>query len=250
MRHTRRHEQPDGIGHLRRAAQRGQDAVVIIDRVSGRDERIVPAVVQKELAAPAEKLFQVRIGGVEQPVVQFVCEIDIVVEVERPEVPVRILEHDVLEMIRDDRKGIGPARHGAPPELAARLEAGKNRFRATRIGRARIDLFRRLHLRRRQARGPIVCRAEQRLWIEAAPHWIFDEAVLGTVGRVARLDRRFVNHRILLFRNVARRIFQRGLTNPQATEHEMRPEIGRRAGDDAVVVGGKTLRFREPLLAA
>src|SRR5437867_3459281 len=121
MRHARRHEQPDGIGHLRRAAQRGQDAVVVVDGVSGRDERIVPAVVQKELAAPAEKLFQVWIGGVEQPVVQFVCEIDIVVEVERPEVPVRILEHDVLEMIRDDRKGIGPARHGAPPELAARL---------------------------------------------------------------------------------------------------------------------------------
>jgi len=40
------------------------------------------------------------------------------------------------------------------------------------------------------------------------------------------------------------------LADPDAANHEMRPEVGGCAGNDAVVVARIALRFREPLFAA
>ena len=152
-------------------------------------------------------------------------------------------------MIRDNPKRVGTSRHGAPPELAARLETGKDLFRGSRVRRARIDLLRRVHLRRSEARRPIVARAEQRLRIKMTAQGIFDETVLDAVVRVAGVDRRFVNHRVLLAGDVARRIFECGLPDPQSAHHQMGPEIGGCARHDAVVIGGETLCFFESLLA-
>ena len=59
------------------AAEFLRHSVVVIDGVSRRDQLIVPAVIQQQLAMPAEEFLEVRIGRVERPAIQFVSEIDV-----------------------------------------------------------------------------------------------------------------------------------------------------------------------------
>ncbi len=73
---------------------------------------------------------------------------------------------------------------------------------------------------------------------------------LSPSSRVARCDRGLVNQRIFLRRDVAGRIFQRGLRHPQSLDGAVRPVQNRRPGGDTVEIVRKFLRFLQPLLAA
>src|SRR5215470_20342444 len=59
-----------------------------------------------------------------------------------------------------------------------------------------------------------------------------------------------MQHCILFLGEVATRILSSQLTDPDAAEHQMRPEIRRRASNDAVVIVRETLRFLQSLFAA
>ena len=63
MIHAGRHEQSYRVVDFR--AHLFYYAAVVIHRIAGRNQLIVPAVVQKELAAPCNEFFQVGIGRIQ-----------------------------------------------------------------------------------------------------------------------------------------------------------------------------------------
>src|SRR6202035_3676198 len=79
---------------------------------------------------------------------------------------------------------------------------------------------------------------------------ILDEAVLQSIHRIASLQRCFVNSRIFLGRDVASWLFVDRLSYGDRPDMQMRLVIGGSAGDDAVEIGWKTLRFFQALAAA
>ena len=190
---------------------------VVVDAVPRRDQRIAPAVIHQQLAAAAEERLQIRIDRVVVAVVQRVGQRDVLVEVERLEVPVGILEHDELEVVgRDARAARARRPRPAHPSSLPGSRPGKITAPVRRILSGRVDLPRGLHLRRRQARRRCRRRALDHLRIEVAACRIVDDAVLDAVERVAGVERRLVDRRVLLRRDVAGRIRQRGLRDPEA----------------------------------
>ena len=79
---------------------------------------------------------------------------------------------------------------------------------------------------------------------------IADQTILQPVLRVASCDGGLVNQRIFLRRDVAGRIFQRGLRHPESLDGAVCPVQNGRPGGDAVEIVRKSLRFLQPLLAA
>src|SRR3989442_5718146 len=67
MGHSGNHKQPVGTAHLRRAAQRVRDAVVVIDAVQRRDQIVVSSVVLNQLAAMPPKRLGILGSGVNLP---------------------------------------------------------------------------------------------------------------------------------------------------------------------------------------
>ena len=199
-----------------------------------------------QLAAAREERPHVRIRGVHDQVLGQVALHDVLVEVERLPVPVRILEHDVAILVVGHGLQLGACGLRAPSELAARHERREELLLRARVHRVRVDLPGRRHLRRRQARRTVALLAEQHRGIEPALPRIVDQAVLQPVARVARGERRLVNDRILGGRDVARRIPQHRIGDPERDGRAVR----RRAGDDAVVVLREHLRGLEPLSSA
>jgi len=113
----------------------------------------------------------------------------------------------------------------------------KNLFPALRLGFVIVpkDLVRQLYTARRAA--------------EMHPP-IVDQTVLEPVLRVASLDHRVVDERILALRKIAGRIFQRGHGQPHSFERHSGARIGLRARDHSVEIVGEALRFLQPLAAA
>ena len=64
MQHTWNQEQPDEAVCLFRT-HFGHDIAVVRNSVQRRDRRIVPAVVQNQLASPLVKLREVGVGGIQ-----------------------------------------------------------------------------------------------------------------------------------------------------------------------------------------
>ena len=59
-----------------------------------------------------------------------------------------------------------------------------------------------------------------------------------------------MQHRVLFFGKIAGGVLVSCLADPYGADNEMRPEIDRCTGDDALIILGEALRFLEPLLAA
>src|SRR4029079_323964 len=97
-----------------------------------------------------------------------------------------------------------------------------------------------------QARRTVGVLAKQHFGIEVAFAGIVDEAVLQPVAAVAGGDSGVMDDWILRGRDVAGRILQYRMRNPQGDRRPVR----RRSGDDAVVIIREFLRFLEPLPAA
>ena len=83
-----------------------------------------------------------------------------------------------------------------------------------------------------------------------AARGIFDHAILHAIERVAGGQRRGLDGRQLLRRNIAVLIAQQRQIVPSGVSQQMCPVICRCAGNDAVVILRIALRFHERLAAA
>ena len=214
MAHARHHEQTHRIVHVSRAAQGVGDARVVVDAVSRRNQRIIPAVIYQQFSPAGEECLEVRIGRVVRTVVHSVRQRDILVEVEHPEVPGQILEHDVLEVIGRDAHRVRSTGQARPPQFASRLESREDLDSCPGVLHRPIDLASGFHLGGGQTRGGIICTALDRLCIKMASRRIIDHAVFDAVEAVAGVQHGLVDQRVLLLRDVAGGVLQRRMSDP------------------------------------
>ena len=114
----------------------------------------------------------------------------------------------------------------------------------------RVDLPGGFDLRRRQARLALGARAQQRARIEAAGRGFSIRPSVAPSRASHAASARLVEQRQLGGRQVRRRILERRSGRQQRSRHQVRPEVGGRAGDDAVVVVRKALRLHQALPSA
>ena len=119
-----------------------------------------------------------------------------------------------------------------------------------RIAAAGVQLLQRGYLRRRQATVRLGALAKKHAGIEVAARRVFDHAILHAIERVASSQRGGLNGGQLLRRNVAVLVAQQRQLVPGRVRQQVRPIVGGRAGDDAVVIVGVALRFHQGLAAA
>ena len=165
VQHARHHEQARELlrpGHrlLRFAPffDRRHDALVIIDGVLRRDVRIVEAVVQDQAAAARAEARQVRIEGIHRLAELLHGVGGILLDVEAAQLPVLVLDDDVLHRVfrlvpvrarhRARARGVGCSSRPAPPRRRARCP---DRSPRPLKYANRPDVVDRLHLLRRQA---------------------------------------------------------------------------------------------------
>src|SRR6185436_5888274 len=161
------------------------------------------------------------------------------------EVPLRILEDDVLEQVGADRERFGTAGGAAPVQLAPRLEPGEDRLASLRVLDARVNPARGLDLWRGQARGRVAGLALRDDRVEAATERLADETVLQPILRVAGVERGAMNDRVLARGNHARRVVERRLRVHQHLHALVDAVVAGRAREDRVEVGGKALHLLE-----
>src|SRR5262249_25492625 len=112
-----------------------------------------------------------------------------------------------------------------------------------------IDGFERGELVDGQARIGFLAFTQQDGWIEPAGEWVFNDAVLYAVARVALRERRGLDRRELHGGNVTARFGQRRPDGIGGGGEQIRPVISGRSGDDSVIVVRITLGFHKGLPA-
>src|SRR5712691_12826953 len=133
MAHAGDHEQADPCRRLRGAAHRFHDAGVIVDARARSHAAVAPSVIHEQPAAVTGEARQIGIDGVDRAIVGLVCGRKITRETERPPVPARVLEDDVLELIERRRDRLGPADEPGPRELGPRLQPWENLLAGPRV---------------------------------------------------------------------------------------------------------------------
>src|SRR5208282_1853632 len=108
------------------AAHGCQNAVVVVDHASRRNNRLVPRFVDEKLSTMVLKGLQIRIIRIHQRAHSFVRQARIAIHIESAEIPIRISENDALEEAGADAQRLGTSHHESPAQLAARIEAGIN----------------------------------------------------------------------------------------------------------------------------
>ena len=170
-------------------------------------------MIEQQLSAARDERLQIRVDGVEGPVVRFVGQRHVAVEIERSPIPLGVLVHHVAEMVHRNLEGLRTSQSG-PTQLASHLQAGKDFLPRARVFRRAVDLASHFHLRRREAVGGVVVLAFEHLRIEAAARRIFQNAIADAVKRVARLDGGFMDERILGGRDKPCLILVRHMRDP------------------------------------
>ena len=128
--------------------------LIEVDRALRHHAGICPAVVDHELAAVRLEVAEIRIDGIQHACELRVDERDVLVEVERLPIPLRVAEaHAAEDRVIDEERILAvhdhsPARVAGLRSLAAALEAGIDLHAGARIARALVDHFQRLHLAR------------------------------------------------------------------------------------------------------
>src|SRR5215469_654017 len=120
MSHARHHKKTIRIANFARATRRFDHALVIVNAVERRNLPIAPTVILDQLPAVAEEWLQVRIHRIDQAAVGFFSERPVAIEIQRPEIPLWILEDHILKKIVADPKR-SRARDHFPSKFAARL---------------------------------------------------------------------------------------------------------------------------------
>ena len=216
-------------------------------------------MVDDQLRAAVAQTAEVRAVGIERRTHLLQRELEIGVEVERPEVPVGLLEHHVLEEAVgrepvEAGERLAAGHPGLPSAAGAVLASGHETRKddlAGRVAGAGPDVPDRLDLPRREAVGAVPARrAGERAGVEVARPRVVEHAVLQPVDRVAGGVHGVGQQWDLARREVAVRLAQRRERVPQVRPRvEARPVVGRIAGDDAVEVVRVALGFHQPLLA-
>ena len=152
--HPRHHVQAQPGGPARGSFGRTERARVEVDARLRRDAGIAPPVIHEELAATFGERREVRIDGRQRVLTGAFGGGEVPFEIERPPVPRRILEHDVLELFEGVPVRVGTAEHARPPELGARLEPGKDQLAGLPMLHRAHDDPGGCHLRGGQTPGP------------------------------------------------------------------------------------------------
>ena len=180
----------------------------------------------------------------------------VAVVVEGVVIPSGVVEHHVLEELRAERIHQAALGHrsGDPdgPTAGLGLAAGSVSGEDLAVGivPARVQLLERGYLRRGQATVLLRGLAEEHARIEVAARGIFDDAVLHAIERIASGQGGGLNGGQLLRRNEAVLIAEQREIIPSGVGQQVRPIVGGRAGDDAVVILGIALGFHQRLAAA
>ena len=123
-------------------------ALVVADDVARRDRRVAPPVIQNQLAAPGLEGFQVGVDGRQIRAGFFLGDLHVAIEVERIEVPGRVVEDHVFEELRS--KGVHQTlgRLGASHPLRPTVRFGfaargvaRHHPLALRVARAVVEFF-------------------------------------------------------------------------------------------------------------
>ena len=144
-------------------------------------------------------------------------------------------------------KGFGPPAKAFHPSSLPGAIPGKYLRSGARVSRRRVDLLDGFDLRRRQTSLRVRTLALQRLGIEITTGRIFEDAIADAVPCVARRERRLIDQRELVVGNGARRVLERGMSDPQLAHEEVGQEVDRRDRHDPVVISGIALYFEEAL---
>ena len=183
-----------------------------------RDRRVAPPVIQNQLAAPGLEGFQVGVDGRQIRAGFFPGDLHVAIEVERIEVPGRVVEDHVFEELRSKgvHQTLGGLIAGYPLRPTVRFGFAARRVArhhplARRVARAVVEFFQRSDLRSGEATVAVLAFAEKHRRIETAGRRIFDNAVLHAVVRVARRQSCGLNCGQLAGRDIARGVPKRRL---------------------------------------
>ena len=138
MTHSRRHVQSHRSMDFGRA-KRVHQPLVVIHRRSRRDVGIAPSVIDHELCAAIDELLDVWRGGAHYAAVGPSRLLQVLRDIERAEIPVRILEDHVLEEIIGHAQWLRAPGIHRPARFTAWLDSRKHLFASTRVHNGRID---------------------------------------------------------------------------------------------------------------
>ena len=135
-----------------------------------------------------EEGLQIRIGCIEKTIVCLVCECDIAIKIQLPVIPGWILEDDVPEVVRCDRRR--SSLEGFHPQFASRSHARIYLLVCPGVDRSAVHSVGSFHLRLRQTSGRVGALAFQCFRIEPARSGIVQysipHAVQSVIGEARR----------------------------------------------------------------
>ena len=243
MVHARDEEQPDGLPPL--AGTHFLQGRVVV----GHDLRgvvvIRPADVDHQLSATIHERLEVGIRThvrIDDPVGQG----NVAVEVHRPPIPAGILVHRVRVQVHRVGMRLLPGEPGQL-QLAPHRGAREYGLPGARVDGTGVDLPHQVDLGSRQAIGTVRPLAEQLLGIETAAVGFLDQAVVHPDRRGAGFQRGLVDHRVLGLGDEPGRLPGDQPGRPDLRGVEERHRVGRRSGNDAVVVLGEPPRLHHRL---
>ena len=164
-------------------------------------------------------------------------------------VPVRILESRVLEQVQGHRERLAIDKITEQVFIALG-HARKDHFPGTRVDRPSIELLHQLYLPRRQAVGCLGAFALQLFRLKIAMLRVVDKPLLEANGRGAGLERRLADHLELGLGHVHIAVATEQPAGPELGGIELDQRVGRRTGDDTIVVIGKAPGFDQTFKAA
>src|ERR1051326_2914830 len=103
-----------------------QHTGVVVDRVLGRNELIVPTVIQKKFASTSFESAQVRVDSIYETGL-FSHERSVLFQIKAVPIPLRIFMRNVFKSIEGNSKGFWPAGNRTPPQLRTALKTREKR---------------------------------------------------------------------------------------------------------------------------
>src|SRR5688572_210040 len=190
-----------GVGE---ALEERTHALVIVDRTNRRDRCIAPAMMLNQFAAIRAKRTQIRVRGIEHGPGFRVAKRDVPIEIQRSEIPVRLLEDRVpvigIAKARLYRRRLrirryDPRHPSSGNRFGANRKTRKDLLAGPRIDWAAIDSTQCRDLSFCETVGSIVRFTNHGARIEVARSWVFDEPIFHAVQRIAHSKRRRLDGR-------------------------------------------------------
>src|SRR5215831_11344220 len=245
MIHPRNHEETHGVVS-RPFSDSCSHTVVIVNCGLRSKSRVVPAVIQQQLSAMTEETRQIRIGGVDGVVIDFIRPRQVPFSVKRPIVPCWVLESQIPELLDAWNSYIGsecPAEFASWCQTRVELPSGAG-FQST------INSRRRLCLRCGEAIRIACSLTEELIRVKRAFPWIVENSVSYTVCRVTSGEDRIVKQLILAGRDVMCRTRTCRVVDRDRRRLQVRGQGAGRSGQDAIVIQRKLLCLLETLSTA